>query len=259
MIYKALIIDVDGTLISSIDAMPSKKVKEAIMQLQTNKNLHISLATARPFKNIKKICKELQLSGYAIVSGGAQLVDVQTGNYYYEYPLDPDHTLAICRLIKVLNSDIRVWIQDNGIDYVFEDFYKPNKPFVIVAYALTETLADEIIQKLSHIAGFFYTKVSSREKGLFDINITCEKATKKQGLETLAQIWGISKDEIIAIGDGYNDVPMLQAAGLKIAMGNAVDEVKRIADYIAPSVENDGLAITLQKYLNSSNSGKEKD
>ena len=249
MNYKALVIDVDGTLIASEDAMPSKQVKETIIQLQKNRKIHIAIATARPFKNIKRICKELQLSGYAIVSGGAQLINIQTGNYYYEYPLDYDHTITICRLIKALNSDIRIWIQDDGVDYVFSEFYKPYKPFVIVATALTDKVADGIINRLSSLSGFFYTKVSCWEKGSYDIHITHEKATKQHGIETLAGIWEISKEEIIGIGDGYNDYNLLQASGLKIAMGNAVDEIKKIADYVAPSVDDDGLAIAINKYL----------
>jgi hydroxymethylpyrimidine pyrophosphatase-like HAD family hydrolase len=82
--YKALITDVDGTLIVSEKAMPSKKVTEAIIQLQKRQDFHVSIATARPFNQIKTICKELQLSDYAVVSGGAQLVNIKSEKYYYE-------------------------------------------------------------------------------------------------------------------------------------------------------------------------------
>lgn len=60
---------------------------------------------------------------------------------------------------------------------------------------------------------------------------------------------GISTSEIIGIGDHYNDFPLLMACGFKVAMGNAVPELKAIADYIAPSVENNGLADVLEKFV----------
>jgi HAD superfamily hydrolase (TIGR01484 family) len=248
MKYKALVMDVDGTLIASGNALPSQKVKKAILDLK-GKGIHISIATARPYDNIKKICEELQLSGFSIVSGGAQLVDVETGKYYYEYSLDHEFTLKACSVIRNFNSGIRLWIQDDGVDHEFGEFYKPNKPFVIVAYALTAKMADEVIQELSGLQGLFYTKVSSLEEGFIDILITHEKATKQHGIETIAKILGISKDEIIGIGDGYNDYSLLNGSGLKVAMGNAIKEIKEIADYIAPSVDEDGVAAVISKYL----------
>ena len=59
----------------------------------------------------------------------------------------------------------------------------------------------------------------------------------------------IKTDEIIGIGDGYNDFPLLMACGLKVAMGNAVEELKAIADYIAPSVEEDGVVDVINKFV----------
>ncbi|HXS15232.1 MAG TPA: HAD hydrolase family protein, partial [Candidatus Saccharimonadales bacterium] len=59
----------------------------------------------------------------------------------------------------------------------------------------------------------------------------------------------ISTEEIIGIGDGHNDFPLLMACGLKVAMGNAVDDLKAIADYIAPSVDEDGVADVIEKFI----------
>ena len=60
---------------------------------------------------------------------------------------------------------------------------------------------------------------------------------------------GINTHEIIGVGDGYNDFPLLMACGLKVAMGNAVEDLKAIADYIAPSVEEDGVADVIDKFI----------
>lgn len=75
-------------------------------------------------------------------------------------------------------------------------------------------------------------------------------ATKQNAVVKLYEDVGISSDEIIGIGDGHNDVSLLNACGLKIAMGNAVDELKAIAHYIAPSYIDDGIIDVINKYYN---------
>ena len=70
-----------------------------------------------------------------------------------------------------------------------------------------------------------------------------------EGAASIAKKLGISRKEIIACGDGYNDYPLLMAAGLKVAMGNAISDLKEIADYIAPPVQKDGVADVIEKFI----------
>ena len=74
-------------------------------------------------------------------------------------------------------------------------------------------------------------------------------ATKQHGILEVAKIMGISTHEIIGIGDASNDIPLLMACGLKVAIGNATEDVKAIADYIAPTVEEDGVADVIEKFI----------
>ena len=67
-------------------------------------------------------------------------------------------------------------------------------------------------------------------------------ATKAKAIEELARIWGISQSEIVAFGDDLNDIDMLSYAGISVAMGNALDEVKAVADFICETCDNDGVA-----------------
>ncbi|MBQ1258265.1 MAG: HAD hydrolase family protein, partial [Clostridia bacterium] len=64
----------------------------------------------------------------------------------------------------------------------------------------------------------------------------------------LSAMMGVSMDEVMAIGDGSNDLGMIEAAGVSVAMGNAVEVLKKAAKYIAPDVEEDGAAIMIEKY-----------
>lgn len=249
MQYKALVVDFDRTLIISKDAFPSQKVKEAILKARKEKGIHVSIATARPFNKIERICKELGLTGYCIVSGGAQLVDVKTGENYYEYVLDHEKTLSICREIQRIDPSVILWVQDDGQDQMFTADYKPHKPFTIVANALPSSLAIKIRKQLSEHPDVFCTRVPSFAPKLVDVNISHKNATKQHGIETLAKLYGISKKEIVGVGDGYNDYPLLRASGVKVAMGNAVEQIKEIADYVAPSVDDDGLVAVINKYF----------
>jgi hydroxymethylpyrimidine pyrophosphatase-like HAD family hydrolase len=74
-------------------------------------------------------------------------------------------------------------------------------------------------------------------------------ATKQHGIIEVARLLNISTKDIIGVGDGYNDFPLLLACGLKIAMGNANEELKKIADFVAPSVEEDGVATVIEKFI----------
>ena len=81
------------------------------------------------------------------------------------------------------------------------------------------------------------------------IHVTGSEASKLHGIVEVARILNIKTEEIIGVGDGYNDFPLLLACGLKVAMGNAIPELKAIADFIAPTVEEDGVAVVLEKFV----------
>ena len=85
--------------------------------------------------------------------------------------------------------------------------------------------------------------------GVDFINLLAPRVSKGKALETLASHLGVSLTEVIAVGDGTNDIPLLTSAGLAIAMGNAPDEVKAIADYITLDVDYSGVAAAINKWL----------
>jgi hydroxymethylpyrimidine pyrophosphatase-like HAD family hydrolase len=111
------------------------------------------------------------------------------------------------------------------------------------------SIIDPIMEELSKLPNLTVHKSGHKYPGKFGLNITHVAATKAHGLEIVMKQLGIKKEEVIAAGDGYNDFPLLMAAGLKVAMGNAVDDLKAIADYIAPRVEEDGIADVIEKFI----------
>ncbi len=245
--YKALIIDCDGTLVlSQKDALPSAKVTEAIKRI--SKTIHVGIATQRSLHNVPLIIKHLDLSGPSIISGGAQIIDSKTLKILSQELID---IKAIYKIIDILKScKMPFFIQDGeGKDKEgWSGNYVPNEPTVVFMPNLTEEMADKLKEKLLIFEDIAVQKVSPWD-GLFGIVVSGALATKQHGIFKVAKILGIKTDEIIGIGDGSNDFPLLMACGLKVAMGNAVDELKSIADYIAPSVFDDGVADVINKFI----------
>lgn len=246
---KALILDVDGTLVAAKDDLPSEQVTQAIKKIQKEKQVKIILATARPFTQIKHIIKHLDLSGFAVVSGGAGIIDAKTGKPYQEHYLSDKQIKTIYQIINGVDEEINLWIQDNGINYPYTKTYLPDKPFVIVVHQISEQQAHEIVKQLGTVPGIFCTKTVPYQQNAVDLNITHEKGTKQKAIETVLNLLQIGKNETIGVGDGYNDLPIFSATGIRVAIGNAVDEIKKQADYIAPTVDEDGVAAVIKKYF----------
>lgn len=244
--YKALILDVDGTLIpNKRDGMPSRKVKEAIAK--ASKLIHIGVATSRPYFILSHIVDHLKLSGPSIIAGGTQIIDISSKKIIFEKELRIEDAIKIGKLSSALS--IQLIVLDNDEDVIFSNKYIPKKPLHLWIHALTTTQADEFTKKLSDISTVAVHKVPSWTKNRFDLCITHAAATKQHAILEVAKLLNIETHAIIGVGDGYNDFPLLMACGLKVAMGNAVPDLKAIADYIAPSVEEDGVVDVIEKFI----------
>ncbi len=250
--FKALISDVDGTLIPSRrDGMPSLKVIEAVSKAQ--KLVHVGVATSRPYFMMKDIAKSLNLKGPSVVGGGAEVVNIETGEILWDKPMDPDTFEEICKILYELNLELYLKDGDQQSEILYKKGYKAKKPYNAYCPAIEPSLIDNLIEQLKNYPTITALKVPSWNIGKFDLIINHALATKQHGIFEVAKLLNIDTKEIIGIGDGHNDFPLLMACGLKIAMGNAVDDLKTIADYIAPSVDEDGLVDVIYKFVLSSN------
>lgn len=246
MQYKALFLDVDRTLIPAFNSLPSKKVREAVIKAKSR--VHVCLATARPFPLVEHITDLLEIDDPCIVSGGSQIIDPKHKSYFLEYPLPHKTVLDICKMLSEQN--LQFWIQDGGEDVKYSESYTPNKPFVIVVDSLEQKKATDFIHALSQFPGIITLRSSRYDKpNLIDLFISHANGTKQHGIVKVMEILNLKSEEIIGVGDSYNDYPLLLASGLKVAMGNAVDDLKAIADYVCPSVHQDGVADVIKKYI----------
>ncbi len=240
-------LDVDGTIMPIVqNAIPSQKVTKAINK--ASKLLHVGLATSRPYHVAAHIFDHLQLSGYSIINGGAQILDATSRKIVWEKPIDNKDVIAVYNILQKITPN-RFWLNDGTGDIHFPQKDIPKKVFQIYVEGLKPQEADRYITQLSHVPTINLHKVPSFKKNCSDVLIGHALATKQHGIFEVAKLLGIETHEIIGVGDGYNDFPLLMACGLKVAMGNAVEDLKAIADYIAPTVEEDGVANVIEKFV----------
>lgn len=239
--------DVDGTLMpSKRDAKPSEKVKKAILRAR-KRGVHIGLATGRPFFLTKDLFVELALAGPSIVSGGAHVIDSKTHQDYFKKPILRDDIEIIRDTLTPFG--VKMFVSNAYKDWVLKSDTDLRDVLDIFINDLENATADEMITEISHIPTIAAHKTSSWTKNKVDFHITHVEATKQHGVWEVLKILGITSDELIAIGESYNDFPLLMASGLKVALENAVPDLKAIADYTAPSVEEDGVAHVIEKFI----------
>lgn len=246
MKYKALMLDVDGTIVPiNRNGLPSTKVIQAIKK--ANKLIHIGVATSRPYYILKHILDLLDLKGFSIINGGAQIMDVSQRKIVWEKGIDKKDILVICKVIK--DFGVTPLVLENDQDIPFTEKYIPNNPLQVWAGELTFNEATKLAKKLSKISSITVHQVVSWKKDRFDLVVNHAEATKQHGIFEVSKLLKIKTSDIIGVGDGYNDFPLLMACGLKIAMENAPEDLKAIADFIAPPVEKDGVVWVINKFL----------
>lgn len=247
MKYRALILDLDGTVIpSGLDSVPSLAVTDAIAKAKNK--IHICIATGRPLFLAKPIIDHLELSGPCVLNNGTQIYDPQGNEILKEYPLKRSSLPKILDVFRRHKKDIRVF--DGKKDLNLNPRAYPDIVFSVYLSSVTAKVADKITDELGLISGITVHKMESWEKkGDHSLEVTSDQATKLHGIVEVTKILNVKKEEVIGVGDSYNDFPLLMASGLKIAMGNAISDLKAIADFIAPPVEEDGVATVIEKFV----------
>lgn len=246
MKYKALILDLDGTtLVHGKDSMPSIRVTAAIAAAR--KVIHVCIATGRPLDLALPVLDHLQLSGPCVINNGTLIYDPETKKYIHEVTLPKSAIPQIFAIAKAHGLDGILF--DGHHDHTYAGGRIPGK---ILSYYLPQVLPEKlqpVMDDLMKISDVSVHKLDAWDKKFMSIDVTGKEASKLHGIVEVARILKVKTEEIIGVGDGYNDFPLLMASGLKIAMGNAVPELKEIADFVAPPVEEDGVAVVIEKFI----------
>ncbi len=262
-------VDIDGTLVGR-DGGISAEDREALIGARQS-GVQVSLSTGRVPNACLKIIDQLSLDGCHVFFDGALVSEPSQGREVYVKPLtgavvvqavEFAHLNDIC---LELYSATRYFVEREtwateirrqffGIRPAVVDFSGLWKQERIIKGGLTIASPEEEAEAMR-----FYHEFDGRLRfswartpaypGIGFVNILDPEVSKGKGLEALASHLGISLSEVVAIGDGLNDITLLSAAGLAIAMQDAPDEVKEVADYITLDVDHSGLAAAIEKFL----------
>lgn len=262
--YKLVAMDMDGTLLNKNNRV-SDRVKKAIADAR-EMGVKIILSSGRGFKGIEKYVRELQLDELVISLNGAIVTDASGSNIIFSIPMEPD---VIRRIIELQRENNVFTIYFDGMKMYVEElnekalyFSKFEGVNVIPVGNMLEFYNSQPIGKMLMI-GEHEKFVEFRKKLLQElgthVNVTFSlpefleaysiNVSKGIILHKVAEYYGLRREEVIAIGDGENDTSMIEYAGLGVAMENAMESVKKAADYITKSNAEDGVAHVIEKYI----------
>lgn len=251
--YKALMLDIDGTLVPyGYSTLPSEKIKNAIKKAQ--EKLTVCIVTGRAYNYAEEVLKSLEINkGLIVINNGANVINIATKEVIYDRPINLADAKKVVEVLEKENIPFRLK-ETYFLKLLDKPYFTKGKKFKKAYMIYTDSnllpeKADEIINSLSHLSDLNIHRAYHKSQDKFGITATHINATKTHGIFAIEKKLKIKKADMIGVGDGYNDFPLLMACGLKIAMGNAIPDLKEIADYIAPSVENDGVADIIEKFV----------
>lgn len=246
MKYKAIMLDLDDTtVVHGKDSLPTPRVAQAIADAQ--KKIHVCVATARPLTEARSVLDNLALSGPCVITNGTQIYDPVKKEIIHEVTLPQNVLPKIFDLCR--RHTIVPFVHDGIQDVRYRKNKIPVKALSVYIPEIEMKDVDFFVKVFSIDARINVQKLVAWDKRFMSLDITSSEASKLHGILEVARILDIQTSEIIGVGDGYNDFPLLLACGLKIAMGNAVPELKEIADFIAPTVYEDGVATVIEKFV----------
>ena len=268
MKYKLLVLDVDGTLLND-ERKISKRTLAALLKVQ-QMGVRIVLASGRPTYGLMPLAKTLELGnygGFVLSYNGCQIIKAQNGEILFERRINPEMLPYLEKKARKNGFAIFTYHNDTLITDSPDNEYIKNE-------ALLNNLKIIKEDEFSTAIDFAPCKcmlVSDKEKALIGLEQHWEKrlagtldafrsepyflevvpcgVNKANTLGALLEHLGVTREEVIAVGDGVCDVTMLQLAGMGIAMGHSQDSVKVCADYVTASNEEDGVALAVEKLI----------
>jgi Cof subfamily protein (haloacid dehalogenase superfamily) len=267
---KLLILDIDGTIAGKSNQV-STRVKKAIQATQA-KGIRVGIATGRMYKSALRFHHEIGADFPIIAYQGAWIQDPATGKTHRHLPLPVAaarelidyfeqshlfdklsiHVYRDDRLyVRDINPDTELYIGRSGIPaHPVGDLRTilTDRPTKILAMSEDIELINRLLLDLQQC----YPKEELHITTSVPIFLEATNAGVNKGtaIDYIGkELLGITAANVLAIGDNYNDVEMLDYAGIGVAMGNAPSDVQSIADWVAPNIESDGVAVAIEKFI----------
>jgi Cof subfamily protein (haloacid dehalogenase superfamily) len=272
MIYRMLAINIDGTILQSNGRL-HKSTRQAIEYVQ-QKGIYVTLVTSRTFPSAKKVAKALKLDSNLVTHRGAYIAK-EMGKPVYQARIDEDITYELVRLLEGFQCQIRL-VHEH---YSLANKYKLNHNMlaktvftsgdpVVYSQQFVDSIGDTIVdapaspssievyfeyqedlQDVKDAIGNMFSEVSCLPLNDLRLDIMPKGVSKLNGLLFIANRLGITREQIVCIGDELEDIEMIEAVGLGVSMGNAPAEVKRAADWITRSNNQHGVAYMVKEHF----------
>lgn len=268
MKYKLLVLDVDGTLLND-EREISKRTLAALLKVQ-QMGVRIVLASGRPTYGLMPLAKTLELGnygGFVLSYNGCQIIKAQNREILFERRINPEMLPYLEKKARkngfaiftyhndtlITDSPDNEYIKNeallNNLKIIKEDEFSTAIDFAPCKCMLVSDKEEALIELEQHwekrLAG---TLDAFRSEPYFLEVVPCG-VNKANTLGALLEHLGVTREEVIAVGDGVCDVTMLQLAGMGVAMGHSQDSVKVCADYVTASNEEDGVALAVEKLI----------
>lgn len=261
---KLVATDIDGTIVGKSGEF-TPGVKNCIKLMQ-DKGIKVVIITGRMFAAARLIAKKINLSTPVVAyQGGMIKKDADSKEILYQASIPIEDA-----------TEIISWARQNNIHlnlYLNDVLYVENDNETIKQYARHQDISYKVcsfdsleLKNINKLLAIDYNCadkvtewVEERQKALPHLYIVkstpyfCEfstrEATKACAVNFLKQYWNLKDDEVLTIGDQDNDIELLKAGGISVAMGNGTDGVKAVADYITDTVDNDGFVQAMNKFV----------
>ena len=261
--YKLLAADMDGTLLNDRSQI-TERTKTAL-QAAVDAGMIFVTSTGRPMCSVEKVNALFTKDLPFIIYNGAMAVMGKSGRTLFSKALGFEYAKVIYNIGVARDIAVVLWSND--------ELYISRDCEAIRDYYTISNVAPRIIDDINDFQGRYICKmiwIDSPEKAAKyqnemnayfggSVNVHTSRpyllefvdagASKALALEAIGLEFGIDKSEMIAVGDGYNDISMLEYAGLGVAMDNAPDDIKKVCSYITLSNNDDGVAAVIYKYF----------
>lgn len=267
MAYELLVLDVDGTLVNTKKEI-TDRTRDAIVECQ-EKGIKVAIASGRCTEGIRHQAAAIGLDrygGYIISFNGGRITNFETGEVIYDITLPKgmlhelyDYSLQEGtgiltyhngQIVAHSDTDPYIVVDAKGCDipiWVPEDFHRDvhfdgNK---CILTGDPEHLAELEKKAVKDFEG----RLSVYRSEGFYLEMMPLGVDKAYGVSKLLARLGYRRGQMVCCGDGFNDLAMIEYAGLGVAMANAPEDLKKRADYIAPSCDEDGLVDVIERFI----------
>ena len=270
---KLLALDLDGTLLNEKKEISPRTW--AALERARSQGVLVVPVTGRPSQGVPQVVRTMPGLRYVVSSNGATIRDLVTGETLLEKHLSADTCLLVldkCAHVPMIRQAFR-----NGVGYLSRADYNTLRDryagtsmlqyHLDTRQVLPGTVAEFLAAHRQPVEELFFLTDSPREKADLralltglpgigfadpfpnDLEVIAGDIDKGEALRFLLRHLGLEASQVLAMGDGGSDLPLLQAAGIGVAMANATEGVKAAADFVTTSCDEDGVAVALEKFV----------